>query len=74
MDPRENADLERRVQAHEELLTALIGAVGKEHPAILTRLEGMFAERRDGGGQEYADTVARAAQILRTARREVGAN
>jgi hypothetical protein len=73
MDQREYADLERRVQAHEELLTALIGAVGKEHPAILTELERMFAERADGG-QRYPDTTAHATQVLRAARREVGAN
>ncbi len=30
MDPRETADLQRRVQAHEQLLTALIAAVCKE--------------------------------------------
>ncbi len=73
MDGREAADLERRVQAHEELLTALIAAVGVEHPAILTRLEGMFAERGTGD-QRYPDTVAHAAQVLRAARRQVGAN
>jgi hypothetical protein len=73
MDQREYADLERRVQAHEELLTALIGAVGKEHPAILTELERMFAERVDGD-RRYPDTVAHGTEVLRAARREVGAN
>jgi len=70
VDPREHADLERRVQAHEELLTALVAAVALEHPAALTRFESMFAERGDGGN----DTVAHVQQILRVARRQVGAN
>jgi hypothetical protein len=74
MDPRESADLERRVQAHEELLTALIAAVGKEHPAVLSGLEAMFAKRAGAGEAGHPDTVAHAEQILRTARRFVGAN
>lgn len=72
MDPREKADLERRVQAHEELLAALITSIGLEHPAIVTRLEGMFTER-SGGDPTQPDTVAHVGQILRIARRGVGA-
>ena len=73
MDPRESADLDRRVQAHEELLTALITSVGLEHPAILTRLEAMFSERAGGADPTRPDTVAHAQQILRAARHGVGA-
>jgi hypothetical protein len=74
MDERMHADLERRVQAHEELLTALIAAVSLEHPASLTRLESMFAERRGGAEVPATATVGHAEQILRAARRLVGAN
>ena len=74
MDPRQSADLERRVQAHEELLTALITSVGLEHPAILTRLEGMFTARAPAADATQPDTVDHVGQILRIARRGVGAN
>jgi hypothetical protein len=74
MDERMHADLERRVQAHEEVLTSLVAAVGLEHPATLTRLESMFAERRGGVHEPAEDTVGHAEQILRAARRLVGAN
>jgi len=75
VDEREHADLERRVQAHEELLTALVAAVGREHPAVLTTLESMFAEKWSGGPETpRPDTVAHVDQMLRVARRQVGAN
>jgi hypothetical protein len=74
MDPRETADLERRVQAHEELLTALVVAVAKEHPAILTGLEGAFVAGAPSGEATQPSTLDHIAQILRIARRDVGAN
>lgn len=75
MDQRERTDLERRVQAHEELLTALIAAVGREQPAVLTGLEAMFAVRpNDGAGTPHPDTANHVEQMLRVARRQVGAN
>ena len=74
MDPRQSADLERRVQAHEELLTALVTAVGLEHPTILSRLEGMFSGAAPASDPTQPSTVDHIQQVLRIARRGVGAN
>jgi hypothetical protein len=74
MEEREYVDLERRVQAQEELLTALIASVAMEHPAILPHLEGMFSRRSSAPDEPRPDTLAHAEQVLRTARRMAGAN
>lgn len=69
---QEAQDLPRRVQAHEELLTALMAALCKTQPAVLTELESMFAKRTSEAG--HPDTVEHAQEILRVVRRIVGAN
>ena len=73
MDERRLMDLERRVQAHEALLAELIAGVGRQHPAILAKLEAIFSEHRPRPDQHYADTVAHAGQIVRIARRHTEA-
>lgn len=72
MDERERTDLERRVQAHEELLTALVAAIGRERPAVLSGLEAMFAVRPSGAGTPHPDTANHVDQMLRVARRQAG--
>jgi hypothetical protein len=62
----ENTDLERRVLAHERILTVLIAHMAEAEPKFLERLQQIFTKHHTlgAGEQDYTDTAAYAEQFI----------
>jgi hypothetical protein len=69
--PREETDLERRVLAHERVLTVLIAELARERPDLLLRLQEVFSPHPPLGAyeQDYTDTAGYADQFIHEAKR-----
>ena len=70
----DRADLDRRIQAHELLLTELLARASEQNGELLTHLEQMLSQKgptndRDDGGPDtlqYAQGIVAAARKLTT--------
>src|ERR1700731_1876103 len=62
----ENADLERRVLANEQILQVLIAHMAEAEPKFLDRLQQIFTKHHTlgAGEQDYTGTAAYAEQFI----------